>query len=56
MLTKLHFIVPPTLLFLIWLRRRELYYRFAATMVAVSFAGARHVRALACGAALDGCA
>jgi hypothetical protein len=39
-LTKLHFIVPPTLLFLIWLRRRELYYRFAVTMVAVSFAGA----------------
>ena len=39
-LTKLHFIVPPTLLFLIWLRRRELYYRFAATLVAVSFAGA----------------
>jgi hypothetical protein len=39
-LTKLHFIVPPTLLFLIWLRRRELYYRFAATMVLVSFAGA----------------
>jgi hypothetical protein len=40
MLTKLHFIVPPTLLFLIWLRRRELYYRFAATMLAVSSAGA----------------
>jgi hypothetical protein len=39
-LTKLHFIVPPTLLFLIWLRRRELYYRFAATMLVVSFAGA----------------
>ena len=37
---KLHFIVPPTLLFLIWLRRRELYYRFAATIVAVCFAGA----------------
>jgi hypothetical protein len=39
-LLKLHFIVPPTLLFLIWLRRRELYYRFAATLLAVSFAGA----------------
>jgi hypothetical protein len=39
-LTKLHFIVPPTLLFLIWLRRRDLYYRFAATLLAVSFAGA----------------
>ena len=28
-LTKLHFIVPPTLLFLIWLRRRELARRYA---------------------------
>jgi len=37
-LAKLHFIVPPTLLFLVWLRRRDLYYRFAATILGVSFA------------------
>ena len=41
LLDRLHFIVPPTLLFLIWLERREVYYRCAATLVAVSFAGAR---------------
>jgi hypothetical protein len=40
LLDRLHFIVPPTLLFLIWLERREVYYRCAATLVAVSFAGA----------------
>ncbi len=32
--------MPPTLLFLIWLERREVFYRCAATLVAVSFAGA----------------
>src|SRR5206468_13054247 len=37
LMDHLHFIVPPTLLFLVWLRRRALYYRLAATMVAVSF-------------------
>ena len=40
LLDRLHFIVPPTLLFLIWLERREVFYRCAATLVAVSFAGA----------------
>jgi hypothetical protein len=39
-LTKLHFIVPPTLLFVAWLFRRDLFYRFAATLVAVSLIGA----------------
>ena len=32
--------MPPTLLFLIWLERRDVFYRCAATLVAVSFAGA----------------
>jgi membrane-associated phospholipid phosphatase len=40
LLDRLHFIVPPTLLLLIWLERREVYYRCAATLIAVSFAGA----------------
>jgi membrane-associated phospholipid phosphatase len=40
LLDRLHFIVPPTLLFLIWLERREAFYRCAATLVAVSLAGA----------------
>ncbi|MDX6573298.1 MAG: hypothetical protein QOC86_2454 [Gaiellales bacterium] len=40
LLDRLHFIVPPTLLLLIWLERREAFYRCAATLVAVSFAGA----------------
>jgi hypothetical protein len=40
LLDRLHFIVPPTLLFLIWLERRETFYRCAATLVAVSLAGA----------------
>ena len=33
LLDRLHFIVPPTLLLLIWLERREVYYRCAATLV-----------------------
>jgi membrane-associated phospholipid phosphatase len=37
---RAHFIVPPTLLFLIWLERRELYYRCALALLLVSFAGA----------------
>jgi hypothetical protein len=39
-ITRIHFIVPPTLAFLLWLKRRALYYRFAATMLALSYAGA----------------
>ena len=44
LLDRLHFIVPPTLLLLIWLERREVFYRCAATLVAVSFAGAATFR------------
>jgi hypothetical protein len=40
LLDRLHFIVPPTLLLLIWLERREVFYRCAATLVAVSVVGA----------------
>ncbi len=39
-LLKIHFVVPPVLAFALWLRRRALFYRFAATMIALSFAGA----------------
>ena len=39
LLIRLHFIVPPTLVFLVWLRNRALYYRFAATILVVSFLG-----------------
>jgi membrane-associated phospholipid phosphatase len=37
---RLHFIVPPLLAFILWVRRRALFYRFAATMILLSFAGA----------------
>ena len=37
---RLHFIVPPLLAFVLWVKRRALFYRFAATMVTLSFAGA----------------
>jgi hypothetical protein len=40
LLDRLHFIVPPTLLLLIWLERRDVFYRCATTLLAVSFAGA----------------
>lgn len=40
LLNRAHFFVPPTLLFLIWLERREHFYRCAATLVLVSFAAA----------------
>ncbi len=36
-MTQLHFIVPPLLGFALWLKRRALFYRFAATMLALSF-------------------
>jgi membrane-associated phospholipid phosphatase len=39
-ITRLHFIVPPLIAFLLWVKRRALFYRFAATMLALSFAGA----------------
>jgi membrane-associated phospholipid phosphatase len=38
--TRLHFIVPPLLAFALWVKRRALFYRFAATMITLSFAGA----------------
>ncbi len=38
--THVHFIVPPTLAFCLWLKRRALFYRFAATMLLLSYAGA----------------
>ena len=37
-MTRLHFIVPPLLGFALWVKRRALFYRFAATMIALSFA------------------
>jgi hypothetical protein len=39
-LLKIHFVVPPVLGFVLWLRRRALFYRFAATMLVLSFASA----------------
>jgi membrane-associated phospholipid phosphatase len=39
-ITRIHFIVPPTLAFILWLRRRALFYRFATTMLVLSYAGA----------------
>jgi PAP2 superfamily len=40
LLDRLHFIVPPTLLLVIWLESREVFYRCAVTLLLVSFAGA----------------
>jgi membrane-associated phospholipid phosphatase len=37
---RLHFIVPPLVAFILWVKRRALFYRFAATMITLSFAGA----------------
>jgi hypothetical protein len=39
-LLKIHFVVPPVLGFVLWLRRRALFYRFAATMLTLSFTSA----------------
>ena len=36
----IHFIVPPTLAFCLWLKRRALFYRFAATLLVLSYTGA----------------
>ena len=38
--TRVHPIVPPTLAFVLWITRRALFYRFAATFLALSFAAA----------------
>ena len=40
LLNRAHFIVPPTLLFLIWLDNRALYYRAATALVGASLIGA----------------
>jgi hypothetical protein len=39
-ITDIHFIVPPALAFVVWATRRALFYRFAATLLTLSFAGA----------------
>ena len=39
-ITRIHSIVPTTFAFALWLRRRALFYRFAATMLALSFGAA----------------
>jgi membrane-associated phospholipid phosphatase len=38
--TRVHSIVPYAFAFLLWLKRRALFYRFGATMLVVSFAAA----------------
>lgn len=40
LLNRAHFIVPPTLLLIIWLDRREHYYRCATALVGASLIGA----------------
>jgi membrane-associated phospholipid phosphatase len=37
---RLHFVVPPVLAFVLWVKRRALFARFAASMVVLSFAAA----------------
>jgi len=39
-LLNVHFVVPPLVAFTLWTRRRLLFYRFATSMVALSFASA----------------
>jgi hypothetical protein len=39
-LLRLHFAVPPALAFVLWVKRRALFLRFAGAMVALSFAAA----------------
>lgn len=39
-ITRIHAIVPTTVGFVLWLRRRALFYRFAATMLTLSFSAA----------------
>jgi membrane-associated phospholipid phosphatase len=38
--SKLHFLVPPLLAFALWMKRRALFFRFASSMLALSFAAA----------------
>ena len=37
---QLHFVVPPVLAFALWVKRRTLFFRFATSMVVLSFAAA----------------
>ncbi len=37
---QLHFIVPPLLAFALWVKRRALFFRFASSMLVLSFASA----------------
>lgn len=37
---KLHFVIPPLLAFVLWMKRRALFFRFASSMLALSFAAA----------------
>jgi membrane-associated phospholipid phosphatase len=37
---KLHFIVPPLLAFVLWLKRRALFFRYASSMLVLSFTAA----------------
>jgi hypothetical protein len=39
-LLKFHFVVPPLVAFALWLKRRVLFFRFAASMIGLSFASA----------------
>lgn len=39
-ITRIHAIVPTTVGFVLWLRRRSLFYRFAATLLTLSFGAA----------------
>jgi membrane-associated phospholipid phosphatase len=38
--SKLHFIVPPLLAFLLWMKRRALFFRYASSMLLLSFTAA----------------
>ena len=37
---KLHFVIPPLLAYCLWMKRRALFFRFASSMLALSFAAA----------------
>ena len=39
-ISRIHQLVPLTLAFVLWMRRRALYYRFAATLLVLSFSAA----------------
>jgi hypothetical protein len=39
-INRIHFIVPPTLAYVFWLRNRYLFFRYALTFIVISYAGA----------------